>query len=142
VTEVDVRTLFLRSVDAFNACSDDYLGCFARDAALHNVPPPLPPTPEGARLFYEALWRAFPDGCWEIVDLVVEGERMACRYRWSGTHLEDFDCGGVFLWRATGKRIEIEKAMSFLHWRDGKCIAEWGIQGDDLFQQLEDAVDT
>jgi hypothetical protein len=72
-----------------------------------------------------------------VLDLVVDGERMALRYRWTGTHLEDFEIAPHWLFRATGQCVVISKAMSFLHWSNGRCVAEWGLQGDDLFSQLE-----
>lgn len=49
----------------------------------------LPSNFEGVRMFYDALWHAFPDSQLVIDDLIVEGEKAACRYAFIGTQKEN-----------------------------------------------------
>lgn len=133
MTKAEKRSAFLRSIDDWNAHCPAYFDYFAENARLDNIPPPLPPTVAGARQFYGEIWRAFPDGELTIAELLVDGARIAYRYRFTGHHHAAYRD-----WPATGRLIEINQAASFLHLRrDGRCVAEWGVQGDDLFIQLE-----
>jgi predicted ester cyclase len=73
------------------------------------------------RLFAE-FRTAFPDWQEEIVQLVVEGDAVAGRFRCSGTHQ------GEFLGEApTGKRMDVEEVF-FLRVEDSKFVDFWGLE--------------
>ena len=82
------------------------------------------------RLFVE-FHSAFPDWHEEIVELVAEDDRMAGRFRCSGTHL------GEFLGEApTGKRMDVEEVF-FLSVEDGKFVDFWALEdGLNRLRQL------
>jgi predicted ester cyclase len=65
---------------------------------------------------------AFPDWHEEVVHLVAEGDSVAGRFRYSGTHL------GEFLGEApTGKRMEVEEVF-FLRAEGGRFVDFWGLE--------------
>ena len=73
------------------------------------------------RLFTE-FYTAFPDWREEIVEMVAEGNKVAGRFRCSGTHR------GEFLSEApTGKRMEVEEVF-FLRVEDGKFVDFWALE--------------
>jgi predicted ester cyclase len=58
----------------------------AADFRDHEMPPGTPPGP-GAALQYRAmLHKAFPDLRFKIEDIIAEGDRVAVRASWTGTH--------------------------------------------------------
>ena len=74
------------------------------------------------RLFTE-FYTAFPDWREEIVELVAEGNKVAGRFRCSGTHR------GEFLGEApTGKRMEVEEVF-FVRVKDGMFVGLLGAGG-------------
>jgi predicted ester cyclase len=82
-------------------------------------------TPRAARrvkrLFAE-FRSAFPDWHEEIVELVAEGDRVAGRFRCSGTHRGEF-LGGA----PTGRRMDVEEVF-FLRVKDGRFVDFWGLE--------------
>jgi predicted ester cyclase len=73
------------------------------------------------RLFAE-FRAAFPDWREEIVQLVVEGDTVAGRFRCSGTHL------GEFLGHPpTGKRMDVEEVF-FVRAEGGRFVDFWALE--------------
>jgi predicted ester cyclase len=73
------------------------------------------------RLFGE-FYSAFPDWREEIVELVAEGNTVAGRFRYSGTHR------GEFLGEPpTGKRMEVDEVF-FFRVEGGKFVYFWGLE--------------
>ena len=62
---------------------------------------------------------AFPDIHHEIDEFIVDGDRVAMRYRGSGTHEKDF--GGK---QATRKRLDYE-GITVFHLKDEKVHEVW-----------------
>lgn len=96
-----------------------YLELYHPDAKLHFLPPGLPPGPTGLRLFYEAVFAAFPDSRLAVHDTVAEGDRVAMRYTFTGTHRGDFM--GV---PASGKSVTLT-GITILRMAGGKCVERW-----------------
>jgi ketosteroid isomerase-like protein len=65
---------------------------------------------------------AFPDWREEIVDLVAEGDKVAARFRCSGTFQGEFM--GV---APNGRRQEVDEVY-FLRVRDGRIVEYWGLE--------------
>lgn len=103
----------------------------AEDFVEQNPPPGQGPGREGLRKFLDGMFEAFPDLRWGIEDMVAEGDRVAARSTWTGTHR-----GAFFGVPATGRRVAVE-AWTLDHYRDGK-LAESRIIMDvmGLMQQL------
>jgi steroid delta-isomerase-like uncharacterized protein len=98
-----------RDLDAMAACwAPDGIDCFVGDTEVTG--------PEGVRGYFTELWGAFPDFSFEIVDLFVEGDRCACRWRTTAT----FAGPGSFQgFKPTGARIVVE-GCDVATVRDGK----------------------
>ena len=89
----------------------------AHDFVDHEMPLGTPPGPEGAIRLRAMLNTAFPDLKVEIEDVVSEGDRVAVRARWTGTHRgplpmmpfppanRGFAITGMVFWRLDGGKI-------------------------------------
>ena len=97
----------------------------------HSFPPGLPPGREGLKAFVSAFHAAFPDGYLSIDQMIAEGETVATRLTFRGTHT------GAFLGiPPTGKKVTVP-ALDMARYADGKLAEHWG--GPDqmsLMQQL------
>ncbi len=97
----------------------------------HAARPGMPTGIEGARMFFNMLFTAFPDLRATIDDLIAEGDKVVGRMTCEGTHQ------GMFMGLPpTGKRvkwsfIEINRIV------DGKVVEHWA-EADTigLMQQL------
>ena len=65
---------------------------------------------------------AFPDWREEIVDLVAEGDKVAARFRCSGTFQ------GEFMGAAPNGRWQEVDEVYFLRVRDGRIVEYWGLE--------------
>jgi predicted ester cyclase len=77
----------------------------------------------GARRWIEPFRLAFPDVRMETIELVVEGNRVAGRFRCSGTNLGP--------WRGrepTGKRMEQIDEVYFFTVVGGRITEAWGLE--------------
>src|SRR5829696_406204 len=93
---------------------DDYL-------IIHGFPPNLPTDKEGFKQFIYLLWKAFPDIKITFEDIIVEGNKVVCRYNLAGTHRGEF----VDL-QPTGKQFKVN-GMTIFSLRDAKCIERWNL---------------
>jgi steroid delta-isomerase-like uncharacterized protein len=103
--------------------------CIAADMVEHT--PGLSSGATGLRQDFEGFFSAFPDMQVTIDDLVAEGDKVAARYSWTGTHQ------GVFNdIPATGKQV-IVTGLDLWRLREGKCIEHWNQEDNlGLLQQL------
>jgi steroid delta-isomerase-like uncharacterized protein len=78
-----------------------------------------------------SLWTSFPDRRLWIHQIVGEGERVAVRLTWTGTHM------GVFAGIAPTRREVEVNGMSVFALREGKIVEQWTEQDIlALHQQL------
>jgi len=86
---------------------------------------------QGYKQFQPSVLAAFPDGRWAIEDMVAEGDRVAWRYSFYGTHLGEFM--GL---PATGKQLRgIGMVVSRI--AGGRIAEEWEIyDAAGMFRQL------
>jgi steroid delta-isomerase-like uncharacterized protein len=97
----------------------------------HSFPPGLPPGREGLKAFISAFHAAFPDGQLSIDQMIAEGDTVATRLTFRGTHTGDFL--GI---PSTGKQVVVP-ALDMARYTHGKLVEHWG--GPDqmsLMQQL------
>ena len=99
--------------------------------ASHSFPPGLPPGREGLKAFVGAFHAAFPDGHLSIDQMIAEGDTVATRLTFRGTHT-----GELMGIPPTGKQVSVP-ALDMARYANGKLVEHWG--GPDqmsLMQQL------
>ena len=86
----------------------------------------------GAREWFGAFRRSFPDMHMDLLELVAEGDRMVARFACSATHSGD--------WRGhppTGRRFEGVDEVYFFTFAGDRISAVWGIEDTlERFRQL------
>ncbi len=91
----------------------------APDFVNLSAPPGIPNDREGGKMYLRALADAFPDARFTIDDMIAEGDRVATKKTFAGTHTGDF--AGI---PATGNRVSIQFA-DILRLRDGVVVEHW-----------------
>lgn len=64
---------------------------------------------------------AFPDFRMDVFELLQDGDKVVARLRMRGTHQGEFM--GI---PPSGNQIDVA-AIDINQWRDGKCVAHWGV---------------
>ena len=82
-------------------------------------PPGVPPDREGGKMFLSAFLGAFPDSTFTIEDMIAEGDRVATKKTFTGTHTADF--GDI---PATGKRVSLQY-VDIMRVRNGRIVEHW-----------------
>jgi len=128
--EEDRKAAIHRAIGEFNN-SQDRSGYFdlydSNSLQVHGFPPNLPSNFEGMGMFYDALWRAFPDSHLVINDLIVKGNKALSRYTFTGTQKGEFM--GI---PPSGKRVKVD-GMTILHFDKSsssskkKCVERWNM---------------
>jgi len=97
----------------------------------HDFPPGLPPGREGLKIFISVFHAAFPDGHLTIDQMIAEGDTVATRLTFHGTHTGEFQ--GI---APTGKKVTIP-ALDMARFESGKLVEHWGGPNQmSLLQQL------
>jgi predicted ester cyclase len=81
-----------------------------------------PELAEQAKQEYAAFRSAFPDWREEIVDVVVEEDKVVGRFKCSGTHR-----GEMMGIAPTGRHMEVDEVY-FLRVENGKFVEFWGLE--------------
>ena len=102
-----------------------FLDLLLPDVVDHYARPGLPPGRAGWNVFRKQFRAAFPDGCWELDDIVAEGDFVAARASFTGTHVGEF-----FGIPATGRRVRIG-SMYICRIENGQIVERWA-NSDDL----------
>jgi predicted ester cyclase len=112
---------FVRRIAALFAKDtlDEYLSYYAPDSTLHFLPPGLPPGREGARLFYQTMFAAFPDARVRVGNMVAEGDAVAETFVVEGTHTGPFQ--GI---APTGTQITVT-GITIIRIVDGQIVERW-----------------
>ena len=82
-------------------------------------PPGVPPDREGGKMYLSGFLNAFPDSQFTIDDMIAEGDRVATKKTFTGTHTADL--GEI---PATGKRVTLQY-VDILRLRNGKIVEHW-----------------
>jgi predicted ester cyclase len=114
------KTLFFRYQDALRAKNpDDLKAVLAPDFVGHDLPPGLPPGPEGLILFRMKVNEVFPDQKMVVEDLMAVDDRVIARFTLTQTHQGEY-LGIAATWKpVTLELIEIDRMAN------GKIAERW-----------------
>ena len=104
----------------------------AADYVEHaQVPPGLPPSLAGFKLFVPAFRAAFPDFQFTVDDMIAEGDKVVVRLTARGTQKGEF--AGL---PASGKQATWSE-IHIVDMADGKVVEHWVVQDQlGMMQQL------
>jgi steroid delta-isomerase-like uncharacterized protein len=127
VSKEENEAVVREAVEAFNRDDPEAVDrLFATDYVDHDPSRAgLPPGPEGVKLAWGMFRAAFPDLLGEIDAMIAEGDKVAVRGTFQGTH------GGELMGvPPTGKRVTMTLIdINRIH--NGKLVERWG-QADML----------
>jgi predicted ester cyclase len=119
-----IREVADRSIAAFNAGGDRdgyFTALYEDDVVLHGyTPAPL----EGigaVRGFYDAIFAAFPDCRVATEQLLVDGDHLAWRFRFAGTHT-----GPFMSIPPSGLPFDVP-GITILRFGDARCAERWSV---------------
>ncbi len=97
----------------------------------HSIPPGIPPDCEGLKILTAMFRGAFPDSYFTVEDMVAEGEKVATRKTFHGTH------EGEFMGIPPSGRAVSMGLIDIVRISDGRVVEHWSM-GDTLglMQQL------
>ena len=119
-----LREVVRKLADTFNNPQNresSYFDFYDDSLIIHGFPPNLPTNKEGFKQFIYLLWKAFPDIRIMFEDIIIEGNKVACRYNLTGTHKGEF-----MDFQPTDKQFKV-KGMTVFSFRDTKCIERWNL---------------
>jgi len=118
---VDNKDVYRRIVAAINRDDAEALDeLLAFDIVDRNPIPDQAPGRDGFKQWMTAARTAFPDLHGRVDDLIAEGDRVAARITWRGTHHGDF--AGV---APTGKAVCFS-AFHLVRFSEGRAVEWWG----------------
>jgi steroid delta-isomerase-like uncharacterized protein len=85
----------------------------------HEMPPSIPPGPEGFKQFYTWLRSAFPDIRFTVEDIIAEDDKVVVRWTWRCTHTGEYM--GI---PATGKQATVT-GIAIYRVENDKCVERW-----------------
>ncbi len=91
----------------------------APDFVNLSAPPGIPSDREGGKMWLQAFANAFPDARFTIEDMIAEGDRVATKKTFAGTHTGEF--AGI---PATGNHVSLT-FVDILRLRDGRIVEHW-----------------
>ena len=119
-----LREVAQRLAETFNNPQNresSYFDFYDDSLIIHGFPPNLPANKEGFKQFICLLWKAFPDIRITFEDIIIEGNKVACRYNLTGTHKGEF-----MDLRPTDKQFRVN-GMTVFSFRDAKVIERWNL---------------
>jgi predicted ester cyclase len=109
-----------KAIARFNAKDlDGYLEMFDKAVMFHGLSRKLKPGVGGLRDYYMALREGFPDMRLASEDLIAEGEKIANRYTFYGTHK------GAYMGIAPTSKLVISPGVVIHLFKAGKCVETW-----------------
>ena len=112
------------NIDALDEiCSPEFVN--------HSAPPGVPSDCEGVKQLTAMFREAFPDSYFSVEDMLAEGEKVATRKTFHGSHQGEFM--GI---PPTGQQVSME-LIDIVRIADGRVVEHWAV-GDNLgmMQQL------
>ena len=98
-----------------------YFDFYDDSLTTHGFPPNLSNDIEGFKKFIYLLWKAFPDISITFEDVIVEENKVAGRYKLSGTHKGEFL--GI---QPTNKQFNVDGTTIF-YFQNAKIIERWNL---------------
>ena len=121
MSQRDVREIYTSVIEAVSAADDTRLDDLISEHLIdHNPVPGQPPGRDGFKHWAASAREAFPDLTGVVDDTVVEGDKVAARVTWRGTHHGDFL--GV---PGTGVAVEFA-AFHLVRFHAGRAVEWWG----------------
>lgn len=93
---------------------DQYLDDYSEDLTLHGANAESFAELEA---FYRAVWEAIPDLEVTIERAIADGDEVAVRYSWEGTHA------------VTGEAVSLESGLTWYRFEDGEIVERWVASG-------------
>jgi steroid delta-isomerase-like uncharacterized protein len=119
--ESDNKNLYRSIIEAVSSGDEaTFVSLLAEDCIDHD---PIPRQQKGAAgflMWMRTVRAAFPDFHATIGELIAEGDLVAARVTWQGTHH-----GTFFGVEPTGRTVSIQ-AMHFMRMVDGRTVEWWG----------------
>lgn len=112
------------NIDALDEiCSPEFVN--------HSAPPGVPSNCEGVKQLTAMFRQAFPDSYFSVEDMLAEGDKVATRKTFHGSHQGEFM--GI---PPTGQQVSME-LIDIVRIADGRVVEHWAV-GDNLgmMQQL------
>lgn len=127
---MDHAATLRRMYDAINAHDLDALAAvMADDFVEHEELPGLEPTKAGALEFFRLNMAAFPDLRFEAEDVLVDGDKVVARARFTGT--QHGELPGI---PPSGKRVDVPLIDIIRFGDDGLAHEHWGVM--DAFAMM------
>jgi predicted ester cyclase len=109
-----------------------YFDFYDDSLTIHGFPPNLPVNKEGFKQFIYLLWKGFPDIRIIFEDIIIEGNKVVCRYHLTGTHKGEFM--GL---RPSDKQFKVN-GMTIFYFLNSKVIERWNlVDMMSLMEQLK-----
>jgi steroid delta-isomerase-like uncharacterized protein len=119
----EMRRLNEEFYASMNAQDVDGILAKMDDAVVdHQLPPGMPTGKEGAAAFFTMMFDSAPDMNFEILDMLIAGNRSTIRSRVTGTQT-----GAFMQMPATGKPFDVEGIDIVEVNEDLKVTQHWGI---------------
>lgn len=119
-----LRQVVRNLADTFNdpkVRESSYFDFYDDSLVIHGFPPNLPTNKEGFKQFIYILWKAFPDIRIIFEDIIIEGNKVVCRYYLTGTHNGAFED-----LQSTGKKFKVN-GMTEFSFRNTKIVERWNL---------------
>lgn len=120
----ELRQVVRNLADTFNdpkVRESSYFDFYDDSLVIHGFPPNLPTNKEGFKQFIYLLWKAFPDIRIIFEDIIIEGNKVVCRYYLTGTH------NGAFVdLQSTGKKFKVN-GMTEFSFSNAKIVERWNL---------------
>jgi steroid delta-isomerase-like uncharacterized protein len=123
------RALVERCMEAFNRHDATMLAELVTEDFINHAAIPEAQGRSGLISIWEKLWTAFPDLTHTCEDIIVDGDRVACRIRVRGTNSGPLRFSRMPL-PATGKAMDTE-AIHIFRVVDGRLAETWS-QRDEV----------
>jgi steroid delta-isomerase-like uncharacterized protein len=120
-TEEQLKDAYRQIIDAITRGDAEGLDeLMAPEIVDHNPIPNQAPGRDGFKQWMAAARNAFPDLRGTVEDVIVEGDRVAARTTWHGTHRGEFVGVG-----ATGRRVSFS-AFHLVRFSQDRAVEWWG----------------
>jgi predicted ester cyclase len=133
--QVQLREVVRRLGETFNnpeIRESTYFDFYDGSLVISGFPQNLPANKDGFKQFIYLLWKGFPDIKIRFEDIIVEGDKVACRYYLAGTHRGEFL--GI---QSTDKQFRVN-GMTVFSFGNEKVIHRWNlVDMMSLMEQLK-----